>query len=97
MDEERWRTLLFLWRVERYVLRGAHAPGSRRLRPLLRPIWSDRQTGSDDYPNCAEAAFLFLVALCRTFAAAALARNSCSSDWSGRGDPRFAPSSIFRR
>src|SRR6266849_726955 len=93
-DKKRRRALLPLCHLERSVLRGVCAPGSRRLRGLLRPIWTDRPAGPDDYPDRAEARLLFPVALCLALVAPPVARDSSTSDRPGRGDHRVAPSSL---
>src|SRR5215470_16545735 len=69
-----------LCRLERHVLRGVHHAGCRRVRAILRSLWTNRQARSDDHPNCSEAGLLFLVALCFALSASAVARNTSTAD-----------------
>ena len=81
-DQERWRAFRSLCRLERYVFRGLHPPGSRRVRVLLRSVWADRAARSDNHPDRTEARLLLPVALCPALAAPALARDTSPSHWS---------------
>ena len=93
-DQERWRSVRSLCRLERPVLRGLYPAGGRRLRGLFRAVRADRQAGSDDHPDRAEARLLLPVALCLALAAAALARNAGPAHRTGPGHPRLAPASV---
>src|SRR5215469_5950402 len=92
--EKRRGPLRSLCGLERHVLRGVHYPGGRRVRVVLRSIWANRKARSDDHPNRPKAGLLFLVALCFTLFASAVARNTRITDRTGGGHCRSAASSF---
>src|SRR5262249_50914699 len=94
LDEEGWRTVLSLRRVERSDLRGVHSPGSRCMRGLFQSIWTDRHARPDDYPDRAATRLLLLVALRPALVASPIARDSSTSHWPGPGDYGVASSSV---
>src|SRR6185295_12063094 len=93
-DQERWRCLRSLCRLEGYFLRGLHPSGGRGLRALVRAIRADWPAGSDDHPDRTETRLLLPMAVCLALLAAALARNTGPAHRSRAGYPRIAPSSV---
>src|SRR5262249_44092102 len=96
-DQERWRSLRSLCRLEGYVLRGVHPSGGSGLRCLVRSIRAHWPAGPDDHPDRAETRLLFPVAVCLALTAATLDGNSRPPHWSRSGHPRIAPPSISLR
>ena len=71
--------------------------GCRRLRFLLRSVWTDGQPDPDDHPDRSQARLLFPVALRFAFAASSLAGDAIPSHRPGYGSWRDSSAVSFRR
>ncbi len=84
--------------LEGSVLCGIYHPGYRRLRLLLRSIWTDRPARSHDHPDRSQARLLFSMALRFAFAASSLDGDAISSHRPSCGDPGVDSLAVsFRR
>src|SRR5580693_9642896 len=81
IDEEGWRAVRPLCRLERYVLRRVHPAGRRRVRRILRSVRSYRPPGPDDHPDGAETRLLLLVAVRFAVLPAACNGDAGSPHW----------------
>src|SRR6476620_227508 len=94
-SQERWRSVLLVWRLERHVLCGVHHSGGRRLCALFWTIWPNRPARSDHHSNRSQARLLFPVALRFAVAASAVTGDACTPDRAGHRDRWFVAAAVF--